>query len=72
MGVREIISVEFSTSMASESHQHDLIYRPKGSTYFHSREISTDYDKSDWLSGRDLIPRAAAELQAQQFGADRA
>jgi hypothetical protein len=31
-----------------------------------------DYDKSGWLSGRDSIPRAAAELQAQQFGADRA
>jgi hypothetical protein len=31
-----------------------------------------DYDTSDWLSGRDSIPRAAAELQAQQFRAERA
>ena len=31
-----------------------------------------DYDRSDWLSGRDSIPRAAAELQAHQFGADTA
>jgi len=31
-----------------------------------------DYDKSDWLSGRASIPLAPAELQAQQFGADRA
>jgi hypothetical protein len=31
-----------------------------------------DDDKSNWLSGRASIPRAAAELQAQQSGADMA